>query len=160
MKQTSFLLLIIAINWSCSRPVDQAVLKSEIEKANDEFAKALKETNVDALVACYTDDARLMFPHMPALTGKEQIKGFFEQGIRDGISGIKLTTEELQGTGDMVIELGRYELMAGDQKIDEGKYLAAWKKVNGKWLLHYDMPSSDMPLPQPVAQAEEPVDSQ
>ena len=50
------------------------------------------------------------------------------------------------------MEMGRYELMAGGNKVDEGKYLVEWKKVDGRWLLHRDMPSTDMPVAQPVAQ--------
>ena len=60
----------------------------------------------------------------------------------------------MTGTDQFAIESGVYELMAGENKVDEGKYLAEWRKVDGKWLLHRDMPSTDMPLPQPVAVTE------
>lgn len=95
--------------------------------------------------------ARLMFPHMPAIEGKENIRGFFQQGINEGLTGIKLSTEEVKGTDSFAIEMGRYELMAGENKVDAGKYLVECKKVDGKWLLHRDMPTPDMPLAQPVA---------
>ena len=152
MKPSIILLLITLINWSCSRPADQVALKAEIMKANSEFSQALASKNVDALLDMYTSDARLMFPHMPAIQGKENIRAFFQQSIDGGLTGINLSTEEVNGTDEIAMEMGRYELMAGGNKVDEGNYLVEWKKVDGRWLLHRDMPSTDMPVAQPVAQ--------
>ena len=154
MKTIYLSLFATLFLYSCSQPVDQAAIKSEIEKVNQEFANAVSARNTDALTQLYTEDARLMFPHMPAVRGRENIKGFFKQSFDAGITGIKLTTEEVNATNEFAIEFGRYELFAGEQTIDEGKYLVEWRKVDGKWLLHQDMPSTDLPLPQPIAHRE------
>lgn len=151
MKTTSAILLVMTILFSCSQSVDQAALKSEIEKANQEFVKALATKDADAMSQLYTEDARLMFPNMPAIEGREDIKAFFTESM-EGISGLKLTTEEVSGTNDFAVESGRYEMLSEGKKVDEGKYLVHWRKVDGKWLLHRDMPSTDLPIPQPVAQ--------
>lgn len=153
MKLTIAFLLIAVISLSCSRSVDQAALKSEIENANDVFVKAFAGKDADALAQMYTADARLMFPHMPAIEGRENVKQFFQQSLGQGLTSLKLTTESVTGTDEFAIEEGRYEMMAGDTKVDQGNYLVHWKKVDGKWLLHRDMPTTDMALPEPVAQA-------
>ena len=152
MKASFYFPMAIAILCSCSATTDNSSLKSEIEKANQDFMQAISNKNADALAALYTDDARLMFPNMPPVEGRENVKAFFQHTIDAGITGVKLTTEEVSGTNDFAIESGRYEMLAGDKKVDGGKYLVHWKKVGGKWRLHRDMPSTDMPAPQGIAQ--------
>lgn len=156
MKPTIAFLLIAVISWSCTRSVDQAALKLEIVKANEGFTKGLASKDVDALLHMYTEDARLILPHMPAFDGKENIRQFIQHIVQQGLTEINHTTEDVTGTDEFAIETGRYELKAGDQKIDEGKYLVHWKKVDGKWLLHREMAATDAPLPQQVAQTEDP----
>ena len=152
-----FAILIAAMLVSCSQTIDQGSLKSEIERANQAFMQAVSDKSADAVGALYTENARLMFPNMPTIQGRENIKGFFLQAIESGISGIKLTTEEVAGTNDLAVELGRYEMLAGGQTVDEGKYMVEWKKVDGKWLLHKDMPSTDLPAAQSGAKVDETV---
>lgn len=151
MKTTGSIVLAWAILLSCSQSADQGALKSEIEKTNQEFMKAVSAKDADAVAQMYTENASLMFPNRAAIKGRENIKGFFEETMGT-FSELKLTTEEVRGTDEFAVESGRYEMMADGKKIDEGKYLVEWRKVDGKWLLHRDMPSTDMPMPQAVAQ--------
>ena len=118
---------------------------------------AVAAKDVEALAGLYTDDGRLMFAHAPVIEGKENIKAFFKQSINAGISGVKLTTEEVTGTNDFAIESGQYAMMVGDQTVDKGQYLVHWKKVGGKWRLHRDMPSSGQPAAQAIAQPDQTV---
>lgn len=152
MRTSLYFAMAIAILCSCSATTDESSIKSEIEKVNQEFMQAVSNKDADAVAALYTDDARLMFPNMAPVQGSENMKAFFQHTIDAGITGVKLTTEEVSGTGDFAIESGRYEMLAGDKKVDEGKYLVHWKKVRGKWRLYRDMPSTDMPAPQGIAQ--------
>jgi uncharacterized protein (TIGR02246 family) len=131
---------------------DQTSLKSEIEKANHEFMNAVAGKDGDAIARLYTENAQLMFPHSPAIEGRENIKSFFQQTVASGITGVKLTTDEVTGTDDFAIESGRYEMLAGDQTVDKGNYLVHWKNVGGEWLLHRDMPMTDQPLAETTAQ--------
>ena len=157
MRTIVVLSLIAGIVAACSNTTDQASLRSEIEKANQEFMKAFSDKNGNAVAALYTDDATVKFPNVALVEGKEKIGPFFQQIINSGATRVKLTTDEVTGTDAFAIESGRYELFAGDQPIDQGKYLVHWRKVNGKWLLHRDIPSSDRPLPMAAAQPDQKV---
>lgn len=152
MKIIATSLFASVLLFSCSQSPDQASLKSEIEKANQEFINAVAAKDGDAVARLYTEDARLIFPHSPAIEGREKIKAFFEQTVASGITGVKLTTEEVTGTDDFAIESGRYEMLAGNQTVDKGNYMVHWKNVDGKWLLHRDMPTTDQPVAQATAQ--------
>lgn len=157
MKTIAIPLLASALLLSCSQSTDQGSLRSGIEKSNQEFMKAVAAKDGEAVKRLYTDDARLMFPHAPTIEGKENIKAFFEQTLDAGITGVNLVTEEVAGTDEFAIESGRYEMKAGDKTVDKGRYIVHWKNVDGKWLLHRDMPTSDQPAPQPVAHPDQTV---
>jgi ketosteroid isomerase-like protein len=59
-----------------------------------------------------------------------------------------LTTEEVMGGPDVVVETGTYEIL-GDKAVsfDKGKFIVAWKKENGKWKMHRDIWNSSNPAP-------------
>lgn len=157
MKTNAFFFLIATISLSCNRIPDQQQLRSEIEKANVEFMKASNARDAATLASLYTQDAKLMFPNMPAIEGRRNIQAFFQQALGSGITDIKLTTEEVKGTDEFAIETGRYAMLAGNKIADEGKYVVEWRKVDGKWHLHRDMPNTDMPAAQPTALPEQAV---
>lgn len=157
MRTIVVLSLVAGIVAACSNTTDQASLRSEIEKANQEFMKAFSDKNGNAVAAMYTDDATVKFPNVALIEGKEQIGNFFQQAINSGVTSVKLTTGEVTGTDEFAIESGTYEMFVGDKPVDKGKYLVHWKKVNGKWLLHRDMPSTDTPLPIAMAQPDQKV---
>ena len=69
-----------------------------------------------------------------------------------GISNIVLTTEEVMGGKDAVVETGKYEMFVGDKvSAEKGKYILVWKEENGKWKMHRDIWNSDAPPPPPPA---------
>jgi ketosteroid isomerase-like protein len=67
-----------------------------------------------------------------------------------GVKSIKLTTEEVMGSADAVVETGTYELFGEANKaIDNGKFIVAWKQEDGKWKMHRDMFTSSVAPPAP-----------
>ena len=157
MKAGSVCLIFTAAVCFTLEASAQSSLKQEIERVNEKFAEAVANKDANAVMKLYTDDARLMFPHMPVVSGKENIKAFFQQTIDGGITRVSISTEEVNGTDEFAIESGRYAFYAGEQKVDEGKYLVHWKKVDGEWLFYRDMPSTDLPPPQAIARPHQTV---
>ena len=127
---------------------DEAAIKS----TESNWAKA--GTNVDQFVSFYTDDATVLPPNSPAITGKEGIKKAFTEMM--GAPGFSLTFQsskaEVAKSGDVGYTQGMYEMTMNDTKgkpmTDKGKYLTVWKKQGGDWKAVEDMFSSDLP-PQP-----------
>lgn len=157
MKTNALFFLIATISLSCSRIPDQEQLRSEIEEANIEFMKASNARDAATLASLYTQDAKLMFPNMPTIEGRRNIQAFFRQALGSGITDIKLTTQEVKGTDEFAIEMGRYAMLDGTKITDEGKYVVQWKKVDGKWHLHGDIYNTDMAAVQPAARPDETV---
>ena len=130
---------------------DLAPVKVEIEASNKTFGDAFVKGDAALLIAKYTKDGCIMPVGAPKLCGAEGIGGFFSVAQNQmGIKNVKLTTEEVMGSGDVVVETGTYDLIgAGDKSIDNGKYVVAWKQEDGKWKMHRDMFTSSVAPPAP-----------
>jgi ketosteroid isomerase-like protein len=102
----------------------------------------------------YADDAMVLPPNAPAVTGHGAIEAMFK--TFPPITAFELRTEEMEGTADLAYVRGRYTMTMsppGAPAIaDSGKFLEIWRKQSdGSWRSVRDMFSSDIPLPPPPA---------
>lgn len=119
-------------------------LKDEIQAAQDRLADAVAAQDAGRAAALYTDGARLIPQGAPACTDRAAIAAFFAGAFANGIAGARFITEDVDGDDARASEVGRYELYApgpdGNRvRAAEGRYLVAWRKVDGIWRLHHDM---------------------
>lgn len=164
MKQWKNAALLIASLLSlaaCVRPVtDGATSVTEITRQEELALRAAGLTwndafttlNVDAMIALYADDAMLMPQTATAARGRAEIRkylvGYFAK-LRDAPYSFLIPAgPEVRVSGDLGIRWGSYEIR--DQSgvaQDTGKWLQAWRKVGGKWLIMLEIPNSDqLPL--------------
>lgn len=133
---------------SDTRAADEAALK----KLDDEWSKAAGARDVEKTISYYSDDATVMPPNIPTLTGKEPIRSLWKSML-DSPSfsgGWKVTKVEVARSGDLAYVSGNYEFNEKDDSgkpiTDKGKYLEVWKKqADGSWKCVVDMFNSDMP---------------
>lgn len=118
----------------------------EIMKANDNFMNLFNAGDADKFVTVYTEDARLLPPNGEVVTGRNNIKTFWEGMMKAGIKPV-LKTVSAQRYGKTVIEEGTVAIHAGDKVVDNVKYMVIWKKVKGVWKMHQDIWNSNNPLP-------------
>ncbi len=112
--------------------------------------------DAEGTVSCYADDAVLMAPNVPIVTGKDAIRGFWKNMVaRPGLAvAWKATKAEVARSGDLAYLIGTYELSVNDSSgkpvANQGKYSQVWKKqTDGNWKVVADMFNSDPPLPTP-----------
>ena len=128
--------------------------KTAIAASNKVFGSSFGTGDSAAFVSLYTSDGCMSPPNMPIVCGPAAINTFFSTGYQYGIRNIVLTTGEVMGGKDAVVETGKYEVfIAGNVSVEKGKYVVGWKEENGKWKMHRDMWNSDAPPPPPVAPA-------
>jgi uncharacterized protein (TIGR02246 family) len=130
--------------------MDLAQVRQSIEGANVKFGEAVRMGDAAALAGLYTDDARLLPPNSEMIAGKDGIEAFWGGGLQMGIKDAVLTTVDVLGMGDMVCEIGKYNLTiqpeGQDAFEDSGKYLVIWKKAaDGTWKLHVDIWNTSLP---------------
>lgn len=125
--------------------------KAAIAASNSTYGSNFSTGDSVAFVSHYTSDACISPSNMPRMCGAEAITAFFNGGYKMGIRDIKLTTEEVMGGKDAVVETGTYEIL-GDKGVsfDKGKFIVIWKEENGKWKMHRDIWNTDMPAAAPA----------
>jgi uncharacterized protein (TIGR02246 family) len=122
-----------------------------IRAMDQEFMANVKTGDAARLVAeFYADDARVLPPNQPAVSGKAAIlelwKGVLESGLRD----VALNTTHVETSGDLAYGLGSYRMTLGRSgeapKHDEGKYVVVYRKqIDGQWRAIIDMFNSNKP---------------
>ena len=122
--------------------------KAAIAASNKVYGACFASGDSTTFANCYTSDACISPTGVPKMCGTQAITAFFNGARKMGISNITLTTEEVMGGKDAVVEVGKYELFVGDKiSAEKGKFIVVWKEENGKWKMHRDIWNSDAPPP-------------
>ena len=142
-----FVLISSAFMFSQDKMSD---MKSTIMKWNEKFEKAMVEGDNETILSFYADDAISFLSYFLMIKGKDAIKaGMMMDNSGNRMKAFKLNTTDLFQSGDMMYEIGNYELtmeMKGmDQPYnDHGKYLTIYEKQNdGSWKIKADMWNTD-----------------
>jgi uncharacterized protein (TIGR02246 family) len=157
MKNTRFfwgscaLLCLAAYSQSGGRPADLQALKDVEVRWNQEFVAK----DFEKLAAHYADDAVLMSPGMPSVSGRDQIRKFVREMVDDPSLSLKFQASrvEVSKSGDLGFTQGSYQMTmtapASGQVIhDHGSYVTTYRKESdGSWKAVVDIASSDVPPP-------------
>jgi uncharacterized protein (TIGR02246 family) len=121
--------------------------KETIAHVNRTFMEAFSRRDAASIAALYATHAQVLPPHSDIVTGKDAIQAFWQSIIDLGIRAT-IETIDLDESGSMAIEVGRYALALPDGAMaDRGKYLVVWKQEAGEWRLFRDMWNSTEPAP-------------
>jgi ketosteroid isomerase-like protein len=155
MKNRFFLFLfLLLISTACQTGAtsDTRADEAALIKLDDEWSKAIGARDVEKTVSYYTDDAVLMPPNIPTLTGKEPIRALWKSMLDSPsfVGGWKATKVEVARSGDLAYVSGNYEFTEKDDSgkpiTDKGKYLEVWRKqLDGSWKCVAGMFNSDLP---------------
>ena len=136
-------------------PADTAADKAKLEADAlvwfDHYAKA----DGDAMANLYAEDALLMPPGAPAVTGRAGIKTFLgEDSAKTKAAGLSLKNGSVTGSGvsgDVGWISGNYVVVdKSGATIDSGSYLSVHRRTNGSWPYIRDIWNSDRPPAQAV----------
>ena len=130
MKKLIFTLSIALLVGACSQPADTG---TPFATRTAEWEAAMIAGDVDSIAALYSSDARIMPPNGETMIGQDAVREMFGGMIEQGLSA-KLTSIDSQSGGDVAFNIGTFELMAGDDMIDHGKFIETWMRGDdGKW---------------------------
>jgi len=142
------LLAALAACQPAAPKVDVAAEEQAIRAQDAAFNAALAAYDDSAVVAIYAPDAVLLPPNQGRQTGT----AFIEQMVA-GLEPLKATfvvtpvNIVIAASGDLAVEEGSWKTSVprpdGTAFEDHGKYLVAWKKINGTWLTQFDTWNSD-----------------
>ena len=120
-------------------------IRGAIEAANKRFVEALSKGDAAGIADMYVEGARVMPPNSPMAQGRQRIQEFWQSLINMGAK-LTLSTSDVEAQGNVVYEVGTYELILPDNKRDVGKYVVVWRRQKGDWKLAVDIWNSNMPL--------------
>jgi ketosteroid isomerase-like protein len=124
--------------------------KAAIAASNKIFSASFATGDSVAFANCYTSDGCIYNSNMPRVCGTDGIRSFSGEGYKYGIRNVALTTEEVLGGREAVVETGSYEVFISNNiSVEKGKYVVVWKEENGKWKMYRDIWNSDNPPPPP-----------
>ena len=155
-RNVLFLLFLLALSTGCQSQGDtRAADEAALRQLDEEWSKAAASKDVEKTISYYSDDAVLMLPNLPRLTGKDSIRTLWKEMFASQTfsGGWKTTKVEVARSGDLAYVTGDYafnETESGRPITDKGKYLHVWKKQpDGSWKCTAAMFSSEVPLTAP-----------
>jgi ketosteroid isomerase-like protein len=137
----------------CSEPLTPADARGANETAIRDadllWSKAAAAQQVDKIVSYYSDNASSFVDHGPVATGKDAIRGQWEELFMMGFSITWQPTKvEVAQSGDLGYSQGIYEEKltdkGGAQTASHGKYVVIWKKqADGAWRAVSEIANTD-----------------
>ncbi|MDX1623530.1 MAG: SgcJ/EcaC family oxidoreductase [Gemmatimonadota bacterium] len=131
-----------------------AEIEATLDSLGNAFEAAVENNDPAAIAAQYTEDAVLLPPGEERIEGRQNIESSYAEWLNaDTTASITLTIDRLEvaESGDLAYEIGTAQVSGttreGEAYEDTGKYLVAWEKVDGEWLIAADSWSSDAPMP-------------
>lgn len=130
----------------------QSATVEELGQMNRDFAKALTAKDAVAASILYDENASILPPNEPIVTGRANIQAYWQGAIDAGIIDASVKTIDAKSNGDLGYEIGmftlRFQGSKGDTIVDVGKYTEILKRNSeGKWMATYGMWSSNEPMP-------------
>jgi ketosteroid isomerase-like protein len=123
---------------------DLGKARSWVEADNAKFMDEVKKGDSNALGAHYGPDAWLMFDNSEPVKGAA-IASAWGGAIRSGMKELKITTEDLIGNAEMLVETGMFEVIGnGNKTLDKGKYVVVWRPEGDGWKIYRDIGNSNM----------------
>ncbi len=131
---------------------DMPEMKSKLQEMDNQFAEDMMAGDNSKMLEMYADDAISLPSYSPMMKGRENIKKAMEMDANSGnkMTDFKITTTDVFGSGDMIVEIGTYKLtmeMKGmDSPIDDhGKFMTVYEKQDdGSLKIKADTWNSDM----------------
>ena len=102
----------------------------------------------DSVAALYADDAVLMMPGAPLISGRSAIRDAYAKDIaaaeKAGISDNQGKDSNISVSGDIGWESNTYTITDKTGKqLEAGKYLTVFGRKDGKWMIVRDIWNSD-----------------
>jgi ketosteroid isomerase-like protein len=145
IQLTGIVILLFVALIGCK---EQTATPEELSQMNKDFAQALNDKDAEAASLLYAEDASLLPPNEAIVTGRENIKNYWQGALDAGTTNVSVSTISTGSSGDLGYEIGRFELSYpgpdGNMIVEKGKYTELLKRMpDGKWISIYGIWNSD-----------------
>lgn len=119
------------------------------EAVDQAWKKAMLANDLDAVVACYGQNALMWFPDAPPASGQKAIRAAYSDLLgANTVTDVVLKNSRYETCDQMATGWGEFSLKmtpkAGGQSVTmSGRFSVVAKKENGKWVYIVDHVSAD-----------------
>ena len=100
--------------------------RAEVDEANRRFMEAMERGDAASVAALYAEDAVVLPPDAPMVSGRSAIEEFWRGLMGAGARGVNLETLRLAGSGDVLAGIVGAHLAQG-MAIFEAAASAVWR---------------------------------
>ena len=119
----------------------------EFAAASKAWQDGYNAKDAAAVTALYAADGTIMPPHAPMVTGRKAIEAYLKADMAAAPGKLAITFVGSETSGNLAYSHGTFSMADETGKtIDTGKWIEVRKKVNGKWLIQYDIWNSDVAM--------------
>jgi ketosteroid isomerase-like protein len=123
-----------------------------------EWIGAYNAGEPDRIIALYSEDAIVMPPDAPSVTGDAALRSFLADEMAEakkgGITIVLTGDDEADTSGDLGWHRGTFKVVGeGGASLGTGKYLEIWERQQGKWRITRDIWNNDAAPPPPAPPA-------
>jgi uncharacterized protein (TIGR02246 family) len=127
-----------------SQTITEGPISTEILARTRRFSEAFAAGDAAGVAALYTEDAVLLPPDAPTIVGRAGIEEFWGGLMKVGVQGVDLETVRLDGSADVLHEIGRATITVrpadGEMITQLAKYVVVWERnPAGEWAMAVDI---------------------
>jgi ketosteroid isomerase-like protein len=134
---------------AAAAPVLAGEAEERIRERAEHWVAAVAERDIDAIMALYAEDGRVMPPGAPPLDGHEAVRAYWSQLLE--IPGFELQirpeTVTVAESGELAVAVGSWELAFDGPEgrvEDRGSFMDIWRREGDDWQVAYDIINSDV----------------
>ena len=122
------------------------------------FVAAMDQFNPGAVRELMMSNAKIMPPNVAAISGIDGIIEYYQGTLADELD-FEFTREASAESGGLAAAEGTYRVknVTTGEYIEQGKWMAVFAQVDGKWKVARLMTNTDAPVAAPVVGVEEAV---
>ena len=110
-----------------------------IQARNTVYENLVAAQDVDGLIAIHTADAAIFQPGGANVKGEAAHRAYWETAF-ETMNGLSVDEKTVSFAGpDTIISHDRYQTYADGEPIGGGQSVIVWKRVDGVWLVHWEM---------------------
>ena len=87
-------------------PARSEAVRDAVEAENRAFVTAFLRGDASAIANLYTENARVIAPGSPVVSGRPAIAEFWRSFFESGIKDVAIETAEVESAGDLAYETG------------------------------------------------------
>jgi uncharacterized protein (TIGR02246 family) len=138
---------------SSNQPKENSGGDEYLKNAGAEWDKLFNARDVANLADLYAEDAVSMPYNYQTVRGRNAIKAEIEKFLEQNEARHETFPEEILTKDDWSIERARYIQTytpkgSTNRIVETGRHVMCRKKINGKWLIAWEIWNSDQPLPK------------